>query len=118
MKKIFVTLILVFCISAANADIESVKKECADLGFKEGTQEMAKCKLELLVLQKQMNLEQKKLEAAEASAEAARATARATEMNAAAAQSLANSSAWRNNRALMQQGQRMLSGACTLGVNC
>ena len=118
MKKIFVALILVFCISAANADMESIKKECIDLGFKEGTQEIAKCKLELLVLQKQINLEQKKLEAAEASADAARATARATEMSAAAAQSLANSSAWRNNQQMMQKGQRMLSGRCTLGIDC
>jgi hypothetical protein len=51
-------------------------------------------------------------------AEAAEATARATEMNAAASQSLANSSAWRNNRTLMKQGQRVLSGSCTLGINC
>ena len=39
-------------------------------------------------------------------------------MSAAAAQSLANSSAWRNNQTLMKQGQKMLSGGCTLGVNC
>ena len=118
MKKIFVALILVFCITTANADMESVKKECIDLGFKEGTQEIAKCKLELLVLQKQMNLEQKKLEAAEASADAARATARATEMSAAAAQSLANSSAWRNNQQMMQKGMDMVTGRCTLGIDC
>ena len=42
-------------------------------------------------------------------AKAAEATARATEMNAAAAQSLASSSAWRNNQTLMKQGQRMMS---------
>ena len=40
------------------------------------------------------------------------------EMNAAAAQSLASSSAWRNNQTLMKQGQKMLSGGCTLGIDC
>ncbi len=72
MKKLFIPLVLLFCISVANADMkEAVTKECKELGFKEGTQELAKCKLELLVLNKQMKLEEKKLEAAEASAEAA-----------------------------------------------
>jgi len=119
MKKLFIPLVLLFCISVANADIkEAVTKECKELGFKEGTQELAKCKLELLVLNKQMKLEQKKLEVAEEQAEAAKATARATEMNAYAAQSLANSSAWRNNQTLMKQGQRMLSGRCTIGIDC
>ena len=119
MKKIFLTIFFVSFCSLASSDIKSeVDKECKELGFKEGTPELAKCKLELLVLNKKMNLEQKKLQAAEAQAQAAEATARATEMNAAAAQSLARSSAWRNNRTMMKQGQRMLSGACTLGVNC
>lgn len=119
MKKILIALFFVFISSTAIADIKlKVDKECKELGFKNGTPELAKCKLELLVLNKKMNLEQQKLQAAEAQAQAAEATARATEMSAAAAQSLANSSAWRNNQTLMKQGQRMLSGACTLGVNC
>lgn len=119
MKKILIALFFIFVSSTAIADMKlEVDKECKELGFKDGTPELAKCKLELLVLNKKMDLEQQKLKAAEAQAQAAEATARATEMSAAAAQSLANSSAWRNNQALMKQGQKMLSGACTLGIDC
>ena len=119
MYKFFYLLLFLFFCSIANADsMTKVHNECIQLGFKDSTPELAKCKLELLVLNKKMNLEQKKLQASEAQAKAAEATARATEMNAAAAQSLANSSAWRNNQALMKQGQRMLAGACTLGIDC
>ena len=119
MNKFFYLVLFVLFCSVANADsMTKVHSECIQLGFKDATPELAKCKLELLVLNKKMSLEQKKLQASEAQAKAAEATARATEMNAAAAQSLANSSAWRNNQALMKQGQKMLSGACTLGVDC
>jgi|TARA_B110000285_G_scaffold141350_1_gene158133 hypothetical protein len=119
IKKLVILVPLVICFSAVNADIKTeVTKECKELGFIEGTSEIAKCKLELLVLNKKMSLENKKLEASEAQTRAAEATARATEMSAAAAQSLANSSSWRNNQDMMQRGQRMLSGGCTLGVNC
>ena len=121
MKKIIVLLILFLPLefSISIADIKKqVDKECKELGFKENSSDLAKCKLELLVLNKKMNLETQKLKAANAQAKAAEATARATEMNAIAAESLARSSQWRNSQTLMKQGQKMMTGQCTLGYNC
>jgi hypothetical protein len=119
MKNLIVIIFTLLFFSLANADIKKqVDNDCKELGFKVGTPELAKCKLELLILSKKMNLEQKKLDAAEAQADAAEATARATEMNAKAAESLARSSKWRNSQTLINKGQNMLSGNCTLGVNC
>jgi len=121
MSRLIIILILIFPlnISILQADIKSqVDKECKELGFEEGTQDLAKCKLELLVLNKKMNLEKQKLNAANAQAKAAEATARATEMNAIAAESLARSSQWRNSQTLIKQGQKMMTGQCTLGYDC
>ena len=121
MKKIILILILTLPLGTpySTADIKSqVDRECKELGFKEGTPDLAKCKLELLVLNKKMDLEQQKLNAANAQAKAAEATARATEMNARAAESLASSSSWRNSMTLIDKGQKMMTGQCTLGYNC
>ena len=52
MKKIIFTLATLFICLSANADVQQVDKECKELGFKSGTPELAKCKLELLVLNK------------------------------------------------------------------
>ena len=115
-----------FLMPVANAGMkEDIKNECKELGFKDGTPEIAKCQLDLLVLQKQMNLENKKLQssqaavaAAQASAAAAQATARASEMSARASQSIANSQAWRNNEQMKSQGMGMIVGKCNFGYNC
>lgn len=123
MKKyqIFLTIVLISFVYStfSYSDIKTeVTKECRELGFKDDTPEMSKCKLDLMILSKKMNLENKKLKAAEAQAKASAEAARAAELNAAASSSIANSESWRNSRSLIQQGQRMMSGACTLGVDC
>ena len=120
---------------------ERVDAECAALGFKEvdtsqsaltnaytpksakkkqgnAANDLAECKLQLFTLYKQEAVEELKIIAAEEQAEMARRQAEASAKQAAAAQQQAYQSQRRNSRALMQQGQRMLSGACTLGINC
>ena len=104
--------------SASTSADEQIDKQCLELGFKDGTPEIASCRLELLLLKKQTKLEEKKLQAAQAQVQASRQQAAAAAATANATQSIANSEAWRNNRRLMQQGQRMLSGRCTLGIDC
>jgi|TARA_Y100000294_G_C8387990_1_gene269560 uncharacterized membrane protein YheB (UPF0754 family) len=119
MRKVLCVVILLatFFVSKSFAN-EEINQKCLELGFKDGTPEIANCRLELLLLNKQTTLEQKKLQAAEAQARASRQQAAAAQATAAATQSIANSQAWRNNRTLMQSGQKMLSGGCTLGMDC
>jgi hypothetical protein len=121
VKKFLVIISLIFFLNpnyVLSDTKNDVEKECKELGFKENTPEIAQCKLEMMILSKKMNLENKKLEAAQAQAKASEEAARAAELNAAASRSIANSESWRNSRSLIQQGQSMMSGRCTLGVNC
>jgi hypothetical protein len=119
MRKVLSMTIFIFIAAFTNSfAVTEISQQCSELGFKEGTPEIANCKLELLLLKKQTKLEEKKLRAAEAQVQASKQQAIAAEATANATQSIANSQAWRNNRTLMKQGQRMLSGACTLGIDC
>ena len=81
--------------------IDDAKKTCKDLGFTEGTDKFSDCSLKLY--------------------------SQSVELAAKSKQQIAGASLGgsvtiydpvRDSRALMKQGQRMLSGACTLGINC
>jgi hypothetical protein len=119
MNKIFKLVIIIFLTMFVKAYAnEEINKQCLELGFKDGTPEIANCRLNILLLNKQTKLEEKKLKAAEAQVKASRSQAEAAAATAQATQSIANSQAWRNNRTLMQQGQKMMTGQCTLGYDC
>ena len=92
--------------------------ECKDLGFRDGSSELADCNLKLFTLYKQEALEEEKIRIAEEQVAAAERQAQAAAAQAQAAQQQAYQSQRRNSQALINQGQRMLSGACTLGINC
>ena len=81
--------------------VDDAKKTCKDLGFTEGTDKFSDCSLKLY--------------------------SQSVELAAKSKQQIAGASLGgsvtiydpvRDSRALMKQGQRMLSGACTFGVNC
>ncbi len=103
--------------SLANA-VSKAKNECKDLGFVDGSKEYADCNLKLSSLYKEEALEQQKIMLAEQQAELAKRQANAAKAQALAAQKQAAESQRRNSNALMQQGMKMLSGACTLGIDC
>ena len=103
--------------SLANA-VSKAKNECKDLGFIDGSKEYADCNLKLSSLYKEEALEQQKIMLAEQQAELAKRQANAAKAQAQAAQRQAAESQRRNSNALMQQGMKMLSGGCTLGINC
>ena len=103
--------------SLANA-VSKAKNECKDLGFVDGSNEYADCNLKLSSLYKEEALEQQKIMLAEQQAELAKRQANAAKAQAQAAQRQAAESRRRNSNALMQQGMKMLSGGCTLGIDC
>ena len=103
--------------SLANA-VSKAKNECKDLGFVDGSKEYADCNLKLSSLYKEEALEQQKIMLAEQQAELAKRQANAAKAQALAAQKQAVESQRRNSNALMQQGMKMLSGGCTLGIDC
>tara|TARA_B100001027_G_scaffold72759_1_gene49614 strand:- start:89 stop:751 length:663 start_codon:yes stop_codon:yes gene_type:complete len=103
--------------SLANA-VSKAKNECKDLGFVDGSKEYADCNLKLSSLYKEEALEQQKIMLAEQQAELAKRQANAAKAQAQAAQRQAAESQRRNSNALMQQGMKMLSGGCTLGIDC
>ena len=81
--------------------IDDAKNTCKDLGFKEGTEKFSDCSLKLY--------------------------SQSVELAAKSNQQVVGTSSGgsvtiydpvRDSGALMKQGQRMLSGACTLGINC
>jgi|TARA_B100001964_G_C14140029_1_gene556982 hypothetical protein len=92
--------------------------ECKEIGFSEGSTEFADCNLKLSTLYKEEAIEEKKIRAAEEQAEAAARQARAAEAQAKAAQQQAAAAAWRNNQQMMQKGMDMVTGRCTLGIDC
>jgi hypothetical protein len=119
MNKVFKLVVLFFLMLCVNSYAnENINQQCLELGFQDGTPEIANCRLNLLLLDKQTVLEEKKLKASEAQLKASRSQAEAAAATAQATQSIANSQAWRNNQTLMKQGQKMLSGGCTLGIDC
>ena len=115
MRIIIIFLVtLFFSVKLNAADMQSVHKKCIELGFKEKTNELANCKLEILLLEKKTVLEEKQIKAAEAQAEAARATAEATEASAKAQRSLANTASSNRAQEQLDRGLRSLSGECSL----
>ena len=92
--------------------------ECTNLGFTEGSQELAGCKLKLTTLYKKEAIEEQKIKIAQEQTKAARLQVMAAKRQAAAQQQIANYKRRQNSRKLIRQGQRMISGACTLGIDC
>ena len=97
---------------------KKAKEECLALGFSSETTEYADCNLKLSSLYKEEALEQQKIYLAEQQAKIAQRQANAAKAQAQAAQRQAAESQRRNINALIKQGQRMMSGACTLGIDC
>ena len=98
--------------------VEKSKKECIDLGFLEGTTEYADCNLKLSSLYKEEALEKQKIMIAEQQADIAKRQAEAAKRQAAAAERQAADESWRNSMTLIEKGQKMMTGQCTLGYNC
>ena len=94
------------------------REECLALGFSSESTEFADCNLKLSSLYKEEALEQQKIYLAEQQAKIAQRQANAAKAQAQAAQRQAAESQRRNSNALMQQGMKMLSGQCTLGIDC
>jgi len=84
--------------------IYDAKKTCKELGFKEGTEKFIDCSLKLY-------------------SQSVEVAAKNNQTVVMQPQSSGSSSVTiydpvRDSRALMKQGQRMLSGACTFGIDC
>ncbi len=84
--------------------IERSKDTCKSLGFKEGTEKFADCSLKLYSQSVQLAAEQNKTVV--------------MQPQSSGSNVMTIYDPVRDSRALMKQGQRMLSGACTLGINC
>ena len=91
----------------------STKKTCKVLGFEDGSEKMADCTLKLYT-KKVDELVAKKVEAITRMMQSQTTTT--TQSSGSNVTTIYDPV--RDNKALMQQGQKMLSGACTLGVNC
>ena len=84
--------------------IDKAKSTCKELGFKEGSEKFADCSLKLY-------------------SQSVELAAKSNQTVVMQPQSSGSNSVTiydprRDSRALIRQGQRMLSGACTLGINC
>ena len=94
------------------------KTECLDLGFNEGTNDYADCNLKLSTLYKEEAHEQQKILIAQQQAKAAKRQAAAAEAQARATEQQAYEARRRNSQAQIERGMKMLSGGCTLGIDC
>jgi len=92
--------------------------ECKELGFNIGKKDFTECSVQLYTLYKEEALETQKIKTAERQAAAAKKQAIAAQKQAKAAEEQARQSRIKNSNALMKKGMNMLSGNCTLGVNC
>jgi len=81
--------------------IDDAKRICKDLGYSEGTDKFADCSLDLY----------------KQSVEIAANQNQQVQMQSGS-NSITIYDPVRDSNALIRQGQRMLSGACTLGINC
>tara|TARA_Y100000031_G_C8215289_1_gene383068 strand:- start:434 stop:1258 length:825 start_codon:yes stop_codon:yes gene_type:complete len=97
---------------------DRAQSECSDLGFQESSQDLANCKLKLITLYKKESFEEEKIRIAKEQTKAAKLQAFAAKRQAAAQQQIANIQRQQNSRTLMNQGMKMLSGGCTLGIDC
>ena len=93
--------------------VADANKTCKVLGFKEESEKFADCTLKLYT-QKVDELVAEK-QAANALMTQSQTT---TTTQSSGSSSVTIYDPVRDSRALMQQGQKMLSGGCTLGVNC
>jgi len=84
--------------------IDDAKKTCKELGFKEGTEKFTDCSLKLY--SQSVELASKNNQQV------------VMQPQSSGSNVMTIYDPVRDNRALMNQGQRMLSGACTLGINC
>ena len=84
--------------------IDDAKNTCKSLGFKEGTDKFSDCGLKLYSQSVELAAEQNKTVV--------------MQPQSSGSSSVTIYDPVRDSRALIRQGQRMLSGACTLGINC
>ena len=94
--------------------VADAKKTCKVLGFKEESEKFADCALKLYT---------KKVDELVAEKQAANALMTQSQTGTTTQQSSGSNSVTiydpvRDSRALMKQGQKMLSGACTHGIDC
>jgi len=93
--------------------VADAKKTCKVLGFKDGSGKFADCTLKLYT---------QKVDELVAEKQAANALINQNQTTTTTQSSGSNVTTIydpvRDSKSLMQQGQKMLSGACTLGINC
>ena len=94
--------------------VADAKKTCKVLGFKEESEKFADCTLKLYT-QKVDELVAEKKAAADTRMTQSQTT---TTTQSSGSNVTTIYDPVRDSRALMKQGQRMLSGACTLGIDC
>ena len=83
-----------------------------------GVKDFSDCSMQLFTLYKEEALETQKIKIAERQARAAKKQAAASRKQAEAAEKQARASRQKNANTLMNKGMKMLSGNCTLGINC
>jgi len=84
--------------------IDKAKDTCKSLGFKEGTEKFADCSLKLYSQSVELAAEQNKTVV--------------MQPQSSGSNVMTIYDPVRDNNALIKRGQRMLSGACTLGIDC
>jgi hypothetical protein len=92
--------------------------ECTNLGFTEGSNDLSSCKLKLTTMYKKEALEEQKIKIAHEQTKAARLQEFAAKRQATAQRQIAAQQRRQNNNAMINQGMKMLSGGCTLGIDC
>ena len=84
--------------------IGDAKKTCKDLGFAEGTDKFSDCSLDLYTQSVELAAKNNQTVV--------------MQPQSSGSNSITIYDPVRDSNALIRQGQRMLSGACTLGINC
>ena len=97
---------------------DRAQDECTKLGFVDGSDDLANCKLKLITMYKKEALEEQKIKIAQEQTKAARLQELAAKKQANAQQQIAIQQHRKNSNALMNQGMKMLTGQCTLGYDC
>jgi hypothetical protein len=84
--------------------LDTAKTTCKELGFKEQTEKFSECALKLYSQSIELAAKNNQQVVMQSQSSGSNVTTIYDPV--------------RDNKALMKQGQRMMSGACTLGVNC
>ena len=84
--------------------IDDAKDKCKVIGFREGTDKFADCALKLYSQSVELAAEQNKTVV--------------MQPQSSGSSSMTIYDPVRDSNALIKQGQRMLSGRCTLGIDC